>query len=125
MANLKVALVFSIALLLFIIAGGYSQTSTANIEFDVGQWMIPSTALSSCQGTIGECLEGDDQEEFLVDSESNRRILESKSHISYGVLKKNYVPCSIRGAPYSNCHQSAPANPYKRGCSRYTKCNRG
>uniref|UniRef100_A0A803MN85 Rapid ALkalinization Factor n=1 Tax=Chenopodium quinoa TaxID=63459 RepID=A0A803MN85_CHEQI len=116
---------FSIALLLFIISGGYSPSSTVDIEFDVGQWMVPSTTLSSCQGTIGECFEGDDQEEFLVDSESNRRILESKRHISYDALKKDHVPCPIHGASYYNCRLGAAANPYHRGCSQITLCRRG
>uniref|UniRef100_A0A803MM40 Uncharacterized protein n=1 Tax=Chenopodium quinoa TaxID=63459 RepID=A0A803MM40_CHEQI len=125
MADFRVAFMFSIALLLFIIAaGGYSPSSTVDIEFDVGQWMVPSTTLSSCQGTIGECFEGDDQEEFLLDSESNRRILASRRYISYGALRRNHVPCSRRGASYYNCRPGAAANPYRRGCSRITRCRR-
>uniref|UniRef100_A0A803N562 Uncharacterized protein n=1 Tax=Chenopodium quinoa TaxID=63459 RepID=A0A803N562_CHEQI len=123
MANFKVAFMLSIALLLFIIAGGFSpSSSTVDIEFGVGQWLVPSTTLSSCQGTIGECFEG--QEEFLVDSESNRRILASRRYISYGALRRNHVPCSRRGASYYNCRPGAAANPYRRGCSRITRCRR-
>lgn len=72
---------------------------------------------SDCRGT-GE----EDKEELMLDSESNRRILASSKHISYGALQRNNVPCSQRGATYYNCKQGAQANPYNRGCSAITRC---
>lgn len=44
------------------------------------------------------------------------------NYISYGVLKRNSVPCSRRGASYYNCRAGAQANPYDRGCSGITRC---
>ncbi|KAF8392598.1 hypothetical protein HHK36_022944 [Tetracentron sinense] len=79
------------------------------------------TARSTCQGSIAECLTGD---EFDMDSEINRRILATRQYISYGALKRNSVPCSRRGASYYNCQPGAQANPYKRGCSAITRCRR-
>lgn len=86
-------------------------------QFQLG-W-IP--ARSACQGSIAECLAG---EEFEMDSEINRRILASKRYISYGALSRNSVPCSRRGASYYNCRPGAQANPYTRGCSAITRCRR-
>lgn len=78
-------------------------------------------ARSACQGSIAECLAG---EEFEMDSEINRRILATKKYISYGALSRNSVPCSRRGASYYNCKPGAQANPYTRGCSTITRCRR-
>ncbi|GFP99774.1 rapid alkalinization factor [Phtheirospermum japonicum] len=77
---------------------------------------------SGCRGTVAECLE--DEQEFELDSESNRRILATRRYISYGALQRNNVPCSRRGASYYNCRPGAPANPYRRGCSAITRCGR-
>ena len=88
-----------------------------HLQFQLG-W-IP--ARSACQGSIAECLAG---EEFEMDSEINRRILASKRYISYGALSRNSVPCSRRGASYYNCRPGAQANPYTRGCSAITRCRR-
>ncbi|KAG8363849.1 hypothetical protein BUALT_Bualt19G0065200 [Buddleja alternifolia] len=84
------------------------------------QWLMP-TVRSGCRGTVAECLENDD-EEFELDSESNRRILATRRYISYGALQRNSVPCSRRGASYYNCRPGAQANPYRRGCSAITRC---
>ncbi|XP_026444646.1 rapid alkalinization factor-like [Papaver somniferum] len=76
-----------------------------------------SSRLSRCEGsTVGDC-ENDE-----MDSEINRRILETTKYISYELLKKNSVPCSQKGASYYNCKPGAQANPYNRGCSAITKC---
>ncbi|KAJ8898629.1 hypothetical protein K2173_004242 [Erythroxylum novogranatense] len=79
---------------------------------------IPTRA-SRCQGSVGECLM---ENEFDMDSESNRRILATSNYISYGALQRNTVPCSQRGASYYNCRTGAQANPYSRGCSAITRC---
>ncbi|GMH11354.1 hypothetical protein Nepgr_013195 [Nepenthes gracilis] len=76
---------------------------------------------SECQGTIAECLAGD---EFHLDSEISRRVLATTKYISYSALNKNNVPCSRRGASYYNCKPGASANPYKRGCTAITRCRR-
>ncbi|XP_022720122.1 rapid alkalinization factor [Durio zibethinus] len=79
---------------------------------------IPTTR-SPCKGSIAECLEG---EEFELESEISRRILQTTRYISYGALQRNTVPCSRRGASYYNCQPGAQANPYSRGCSQITRC---
>ncbi|KAG5240905.1 hypothetical protein OIU76_014421 [Salix suchowensis] len=80
---------------------------------------LPSESLSECRGSIAECLM---DEEFGMDTESNRRILATSRYISYGALRRNTVPCSRRGASYYNCRPGAQANPYTRGCNRITRC---
>lgn len=66
----------------------------------------------------------DEEEEFELDSEINRRILATNNYISYGALQRNSVPCSRRGASYYNCQSGGQANPYKRDCSAITRCRR-
>lgn len=46
----------------------------------------------------------------------------SGQHISYDALKKGGIPCSKRGASAKNCRVGEPANPYKRGCNKITRC---
>uniref|UniRef100_A0A7N1A2D9 Uncharacterized protein n=1 Tax=Kalanchoe fedtschenkoi TaxID=63787 RepID=A0A7N1A2D9_KALFE len=77
---------------------------------------VPS---KTCQG-VAECL--DEQEEFMMDSEVNRRILATTDYISYSALQRNTVPCSRKGSSYYNCQAGASANPYSRGCSAITQC---
>ncbi|KAE8711525.1 Protein RALF-like 22 [Hibiscus syriacus] len=81
--------------------------------------ILPTTTTtgSACNGSIGEC-----SEEFELDSEISRRILQTTRYISYGALRGDTVPCSRRGASYYNCQPGAQANPYNRGCSRITRC---
>ncbi|GAB2211598.1 hypothetical protein Droror1_Dr00024920 [Drosera rotundifolia] len=62
------------------------------------------------------------EDEFMLDSEINRRALAGTKYISYAALNKNSVPCSQRGASYYNCQTGAQANPYQRGCSAITRC---
>ncbi|KDP27792.1 hypothetical protein JCGZ_18872 [Jatropha curcas] len=94
-----------------------SSSSTAGFDF------IPME--SGCRGSIAECLINGDEDfetEFAMDSEINRRILATRTYISYGALRRNSVPCSRRGASYYNCRAGAQANPYSRGCNRITRC---
>ncbi|KAK7292276.1 hypothetical protein RIF29_08054 [Crotalaria pallida] len=91
-------------------------------------FLLPAAVVKSdCRGSIAECslLTGeDDDTEFLMESESSRRILAGTRYISYGALRRNTVPCSRRGASYYNCRTGAQANPYRRGCSAITRCRR-
>jgi len=91
---------------------------------DAGDGVLNWTAKQiQCSGSIGECL--DEDEEMLMDSESNRRSLWWKrTYISYGALARNRVPCQKRGVSYYNCRRGSQANPYHRGCSRITRCAR-
>ncbi|PKA62250.1 Protein RALF-like 33 [Apostasia shenzhenica] len=106
----------SIAVLLFLAASAVASVADGGkMEHRLG-W-IPTR--SACQGTIAECIAG---EEFDLASESSRRILATSDYISYDSLKRGSVPCSLRGASYYNCRAGAEANPYSRGCSAITQC---
>nr|QBJ05435.1 rapid alkalization factor-like peptide 6 [Taraxacum kok-saghyz] len=74
-----------------------------------------------CRGSIAECMGAGELE---MESESTRRILATTNYISYGALQGNNVPCSQRGASYYNCQSGGQANPYQRGCSTITRCQR-
>ncbi|KAI3506664.1 hypothetical protein L2E82_19878 [Cichorium intybus] len=74
-----------------------------------------------CSGSIAECMVDGELE---MESESTRRILATTNHISYGALQPNNVPCSQRGSSYYNCRSGGQANPYQRGCSTITRCQR-
>lgn len=70
------------------------------------------------------CVEKVDEED-LMDSESNRRVLlMQKKYISYGTLKRDLVPCDTPGASYYNCKAPGAANTYNRGCEIITRCAR-
>ncbi|KAJ7953784.1 Rapid ALkalinization Factor [Quillaja saponaria] len=77
----------------------------------------------SSTGSVGNFI--GEENEMLVDSESNRRQLAQGRYISYGALKANQVPCGQRGQSYYNCQKRQKANPYKRGCNKITHCARG
>ncbi|XVF80566.1 hypothetical protein PTKIN_Ptkin15bG0084000 [Pterospermum kingtungense] len=91
------------------------STVDASVEHHLS-W-VPTK--SGCQGSMAECMAND---EFEMDSEISRRILQTTQYISYGALQRNTVPCSQRGASYYNCQPGAQANPYNRGCSQLTRC---
>lgn len=103
------------ALCLMTTALAFSTVSASGEQYyEVAQmgWMMP----------MGSGLIGDAEEEFELDSESNRRILATRRYISYGALQRNTVPCSQRGQSYYNCRPGARVNPYTRGCSAITRC---
>lgn len=50
------------------------------------------------------------------------RVLQGGGCLSYGALRRDNVPCSVRGASYYNCRPGGQANPYSRGCSAITRC---
>ncbi|CAM8942683.1 unnamed protein product [Rhodiola kirilowii] len=123
MANAALPTAILLLILLLASTGSrvVSSSSSAGTDLQAAQLFGLMPSRSTCQGTIAECL-ADDQEEFDLDSESNRRILATSSYISYGALNRNRVPCSRRGASYYNCQAGAQANPYRRGCSAITRC---
>ncbi|CAN8324651.1 unnamed protein product [Cochlearia groenlandica] len=93
-----------------------------------GDFMPKCTgSIAECSLSVGDLFHGGEEEEeteFEMDSEINRRILATTKYISYGALRRNTVPCSRRGASYYNCRRGAQANPYSRGCSVITRCRR-
>ncbi|KAJ4850580.1 Protein RALF-like 33 [Turnera subulata] len=100
-----------------------SSSSTANGGGEQDLSWLAAVRRPGCQGTVAECMENDD-DEFSMDSEINRRILATTQYISYGALQRNTVPCSQRGQSYYNC-VPGQANPYTRGCSAITRCREG
>ncbi|XP_059286184.1 protein RALF-like 1 [Lycium ferocissimum] len=78
-----------------------------------------------CVEKLKECSTMVNEEENLMDSESNRRVLlMQKKYISYGTLRRDLVPCNTPGASYYNCKPPGAANTYNRGCEIITRCAR-
>ncbi|KAJ9686293.1 hypothetical protein PVL29_015274 [Vitis rotundifolia] len=84
--------------------------------------VIPTS--HTCNGLVGECIE--EEKEMMGDEADivRRSLAQGSRFISYGALKKNNVPCNRRGNSYYNCVRSGKANPYRRGCSAITHCQR-
>lgn len=68
-----------------------------------------------------------EENEMLMDSETNRRTLAARrrqKYISYGSLKAGQTPCGRRGQSYYDCQKRGRANPYRRQCTAITHCAR-
>ncbi|CAA2935246.1 Hypothetical predicted protein [Olea europaea subsp. europaea] len=65
-----------------------------------------------------------DVDELMMASETSRRQLYYSRYISYAALRKNNIPCNRRGNSYYNCRNRQKANPYRRGCTKATRCAR-
>ncbi|KAK9092586.1 hypothetical protein Syun_027497 [Stephania yunnanensis] len=81
----------------------------------------------TCNGVVGGCIGEDVEDEFVVglEGEDVRRSLAGRPrYISYDALKRNQVPCNRRGQSYYGCGRASQANPYRRGCSKITRCQR-
>ncbi|CAM6109837.1 unnamed protein product [Calypogeia fissa] len=96
----------------------------------LGQSSSLSHLQSSNEGSTGGLLQG---RESVVEGElARRRELFSAAallYISYGVLSAGHTPCPPRsGRSYytPNCNSATgPVRPYRRGCSRISRCARG
>ncbi|XP_068328066.1 protein RALF-like 33 [Pyrus communis] len=104
--------------------------SALAVDFIRGHQLGELSGGSTRSAAGGLIADEDEDAEMQMDSEINRRILATRTYISYGALNRNTVPCSRRGASYYNCipraparHRS-PANPYRLGCSAVTRCRR-
>jgi hypothetical protein len=91
--------------------------------------LLATSTRGECRGTVGECgADADDADDDAegelgsTSAESHRRFLQGRGYISYGALRRDNVPCSVRGASYYNCRAGAQANPYTRGCSKIAGC---
>ncbi|KAH6788603.1 hypothetical protein C2S51_003609 [Perilla frutescens var. frutescens] len=91
-------------------------------DYEIGMQLLG--AEPDGHGLVADAL--DMEEEMMMESESARRQMRGRGagHISYGALNRNNVPCNQRGASYYNCRGHQAANPYKRGCSKATRCAR-
>ncbi|KAF9608422.1 hypothetical protein IFM89_009788 [Coptis chinensis] len=101
---------FSLIIILFVLALAdstiVSDTHFGDSLFNVGEWI-------------------DQDEETTKNSNTVRRSLaQTGGHISYGALERDFVPCTNRGASYYNCQSASLANPYSRGCTKITHCQR-
>lgn len=84
-------------------------------------WPLMMNA-DECNGTIAQCptLADHEDQEFLMDSEDHRRILQGGSKaggIGYGALMKNKQACG------KNCPGAYKVNP-KRACLKTNYCPR-
>ncbi|EHA8589354.1 protein RALF-like 32 [Cocos nucifera] len=75
-----------------------------------------------CNASIAECQAED---EFLLDSETNRRFLEQGRGIGYGSLNPDRQICNAGGGqPYRNCLPRS-SNPSHRSCEKIYRCRSG
>lgn len=83
----------------------------------------------TCTGAVGECGVDEDEELGLGGDALLRRSMAQRKptnrYISYAALRADQVPCNKRGTSYyTNCASQQQANPYRRGCSAITRCQR-
>ncbi|XP_026421586.1 protein RALF-like 22 [Papaver somniferum] len=98
-----------------------AESSASSSDAILG--VVRASTPGTCNDLVGECINEND--EFMMESDITRRFLfRPRRHISYGALKRNQVPCSRRGKSYYGCTRATRANPYRRGCSRITRCAR-
>ncbi|KAL5227494.1 hypothetical protein ABZP36_015759 [Zizania latifolia] len=109
------ALVAASALLLALLlalSGGAAAAGEVPLSWELGVGGEDSFGLSSSE-----------VEEAAADGAAVvRRVLQTQGYISYGALRRDTTPCSVRGASYYNCRPGGQANPYSRGCSAITQC---
>ncbi|KAL3821460.1 hypothetical protein ACJIZ3_007365 [Penstemon smallii] len=86
--------------------------------------IINSNSKCDHNGLLGDCI--NTEEEMMMGSEISRRILAQSRYIGYGALERDNIPCNVRGSSYYNCRRGGgeTANPYRRGCSKITYCER-
>ncbi|CAM0949661.1 unnamed protein product [Alopecurus aequalis] len=126
MAGVKSLAVLLLVLVLAVAASASSIASGDHMQLGL---LAGAGRGKECIGTVGECggeADGDDDAEGELGSasaEAHRRFLQQNNgYISYGALRRGTVPCNRRGASYYNCRPGAQSNPYRRGCSRITRC---
>ncbi|XP_010241287.1 PREDICTED: protein RALF-like 19 [Nelumbo nucifera] len=124
------ALRLSLVLLVLVLAL-VAECSSADSYWDLnhssgsargdGLFAAPRT---TCNGRVGDCI--DESEEMMDPSghKRGRQLFKTNKFISYEALKKNKVPCPRPGDSYYNCRKSKTVNPYRRGCSVITYCQR-
>ncbi|TVU49941.1 hypothetical protein EJB05_01286, partial [Eragrostis curvula] len=119
MAKLALALL----LLLAVASASASALSSGGGDHLDLAFLSSGSGKTECRGTVAECLAEEEEEQLgSAAAEGHRRSLAGRNYISYGALRRDNVPCSRRGASYYNCRPGAQANPYRRGCSRITRC---
>ncbi|KAL2514877.1 Rapid alkalinization factor [Forsythia ovata] len=90
MARSLTSMIFALCIIASLLISQASAGGDVTVG-DVG-WLMPMMR-SGCKGTIAECLANTEaEEEFELDSESNRRILATRRYISYGALPEEQSP---------------------------------
>lgn len=114
-AMAKLSLLFPLLLLVLSLS---SPSLALHSDLPLSAYGLSVSSNSRCSGgSLGECSQDE------VDDPTTRRFLAGNSgYISYAALRRDSVPCSMRGASYYNCRPGAQANPYRRGCSAITRC---
>ncbi|XP_059290191.1 protein RALF-like 19 [Lycium barbarum] len=115
-SRLTVMLMLTLAMAM-VAESSFSHLDSATIAF--------ARMSNDNSGRVGDTLDVD--EEMMMPSESARRsVLNARDdHISYRAMSKNQIPCDQRGQSYYNaCNRMSKINPYRRGCSRITNCER-
>ncbi|KAG8052301.1 hypothetical protein GUJ93_ZPchr0001g32804 [Zizania palustris] len=110
------ALVAASALLLALLlalSGGGAAAGGVPLSWELGVGGEDSFGISSSEVEAAAAADG---------AAVVRRVLQSQGYISYGALRRDTTPCSVRGASYYNCRPGGQANPYSRGCSAITQC---
>ncbi|XP_019158849.1 PREDICTED: rapid alkalinization factor 23-like [Ipomoea nil] len=116
MAVRKAQLSLLLLLLLLLVANlALSLVAQSSMNLD------PASVAAAASGG-GGAMDIDDGEEMMMDSESSRRVLFRTRFLSYSVLRKDQIPCGMKGPSYYFCHSHHPIRPYTRGCSRFTRC---
>jgi hypothetical protein len=112
----------ALAILLLLAVSASVSASALSGDLDLELALVAGRP-GECRGTVAECLAEEEESELgSADAEGHRRALRGRRYISYGALRRDNVPCSRRGASYYNCRPGGQANPYRRGCSRITRC---
>ncbi|EAZ11859.1 hypothetical protein OsJ_01733 [Oryza sativa Japonica Group] len=101
--------------LLLAVAGGAAAAGEVPLAWELG---------------VGGGGGGGEEDSFGFSSEDSadyrdtvvKPVLQGHGYISYGALRRDTTPCSVRGASYYNCRPGGQANPYSRGCSAITRC---
>ncbi|KAG8045418.1 hypothetical protein GUJ93_ZPchr0008g13689 [Zizania palustris] len=111
---LVAASVLLLAMMLLALSGGAAAAGEVPLSWELG----------GGEDSFGFSSEGADADaDAAADGASVvRRVLQSQGYISYGALRRDTTPCSVRGASYYNCRPGGQANPYSRGCSAITRC---
>jgi hypothetical protein len=129
MARVGVAV---LALLSAVAACLPAPPAEASSAADLGglQALTAKAAPAKCSGAVGECGVDEDEELGLGGvGEALRRSMAQRQptsrYIGYAALRADQVPCNKRGRSYyTNCASQQKANPYRRGCSAITRCQR-
>uniref|UniRef100_A0A1D1ZGJ3 NADH-cytochrome b5 reductase 2 n=1 Tax=Anthurium amnicola TaxID=1678845 RepID=A0A1D1ZGJ3_9ARAE len=74
---------------------------------------------AACNGSIAQCL---GEEHFLMDSETNRRMLQQRRYLTPNTFKPDTAVCDGgRAQRYNNCLPPSSNKPHRR-CNTYERC---